>query len=163
MKYGDLIGIGEGTEVALYVSVEQVKPNGFNGFVINGAWTFFMEFGTNVMTIHAPMGYRKEPGYRVIFTGLIPKKVRDQGYNEVIAYMETQLKSRALRRLWARLCIGVDTSRITRAIASSRLVRSLVAAKTSFMCIWAGSSKQCLDDKYTAPEGFEDFEDEIPF
>lgn len=159
MKYGDLIGIGEGTEVALYVSVEQVKPDGFNGFVINGAWRFFMEFGTNVMTIYTPRGDRKEPGYRVIYTGFIPKNVRDD-YNESIFYMETQLKSSALRRLWSRLCIGIDTSRITRAIASTRLVRSLVAAKTSFMCIWAGSSKQ-LDEEYAPTD--DDLDDSIPF
>lgn len=161
MKYGDLIGIGFGTEVALYVSVEQVKPDGFTGFVINGAWTFFMEFGTNVMTIHAPSGDHKETGLRVIYTGLIPEKVRKQGYNEVITYMEEQLKSSTLRRLWSRLCIGLDMSRVTRAIASSRLVRSLAAAKTSFMCIWSGTSNRHLDKKHVYTD--DELNDEVPF
>ena len=153
LRVGDVIGMGTKEEpISLYVEVTGVRPDGFSGDVINGAWRFFYEYASRELTAFTPRGDLKRLGYLVTFTDAVPKDIRRQGYNEVMQYMREQLLEHSVTRTVRRYRSRIATWGVWQ--YPTRFKRACRA----FAVGWREQTYSLRDVDFDDDEG-----DEIPF
>lgn len=136
------VGIGgEGKSVGLYCTVNHINPDGASLYVVNGDWDLTL-FNNGKGIVHgAPGGDTECLGYKIVFTGYLPKDIGD--YNAVIRYMDKQVAQ-------GKLVIAVSSWYHLQASKVRKFTSAFKKAINAFR------------NEYR-PKKVYDFDDDIPF
>ena len=147
IKIGQHIGMGT-TCVGLLVEVTDVTPHNIRGRVVNGNWNFTYDFSTCKVTGISPSG-PFEFDSNILFTDPIPTTVR--GYNDIIYYMDAQLKSTPYTRWMTRTKLRVWSW-------WRRLLESPTRARNAY-----NGMREGWGGPLTKPASVDPYDDDIPF
>lgn len=86
MKKNDLFGIKKGPNDWLYCQVAGVNDAMVEAYVINGAWTLFLDMRTGDASFWTPSGIATAQGLRIAYKGPFPKGIKGD-YNAAIDFM----------------------------------------------------------------------------